>query len=341
MKLVELKCKNCGATLKVNPEENEITCRYCQTSFKLDDEIKHIKFDDMEQNGYEFEKGRIRAQEENKNNKISDVAYSNVKKKNNKMLWLVLAWIFLFPFTATYFIAKSEKLDKKKKIIIIAVIWILFLIIGWTGNSQEIQNKKDRITKCYSVEIYNKLDELIGIDNINGNFDDTYTCEKLELKDKNYKKIDIIQDETTGEYTIKVGEETLFSGNIEKEHQTITNTKKETPKNKYAEDDVVNNFITLYNGSSLNIMTDIEKGNIRTKYYGKVLGHSVEMINANSATAGYFSISIYGSNDETDIDNIISIYKDMVKITDNSISSEKVEESAQMMKISSKMIEEY
>lgn len=234
MKLVELKCKNCGATLKVDPESEEITCKYCQTTFKLDDEVKHVKFDNMEQNGYEFEKGRIRAQQESKNYSTS-VSYSQPQKKNNRTLWLILAWIFLLPFTATYFIAKSDKLDKKKKIIIIAIMWIVFLIIGWTSSSQEAQDKKDRIIKCYSEEVYNKLDELIGMDNIKGNFDSSYTCEKLELKDKNYKKITINIDKDNNEYTIIVGDETIYKGSVEKE--------KESSKEKTSA--IYNKFIEL------------------------------------------------------------------------------------------------
>ena len=68
MKLVELRCKNCGALLKENAEESEITCKYCQSKFKLDDEVQHVKYDDMEQSGYEFEKGRLRAQQEYNSN---------------------------------------------------------------------------------------------------------------------------------------------------------------------------------------------------------------------------------------------------------------------------------
>ena len=134
-------------------------------------------------------------------------------------------------------------------------------------------------------------------------------------------------------------EETKISEETNK--QTIQETTEEIKENKYAEDDTVNKFITLYNSSSSNRMEQIEKGNIRTKYYGHILGHSVEMINANSATAGYFSISINGSNVESDEDIIIEIYKDIVRIVDNSISDEKVEESANMMKNSSTMIENY
>ena len=49
--------------IKTDPELDEITCKYCQTTFKMDDEVKHVKFDDMEQNGHEFEKGVIYEQE--------------------------------------------------------------------------------------------------------------------------------------------------------------------------------------------------------------------------------------------------------------------------------------
>lgn len=64
MKLVEMKCKNCGAQLKVNLEQKQSYCQFCGAEFHIDDEVQHIKYDDMEQAGYEFEKGRIKAQKE-------------------------------------------------------------------------------------------------------------------------------------------------------------------------------------------------------------------------------------------------------------------------------------
>ena len=60
MKLVELKCKNCGAKLSIPKDSKIVTCDFCKTTFQIDDEIKHIKYDNMMQSGYEFEKGRIR-----------------------------------------------------------------------------------------------------------------------------------------------------------------------------------------------------------------------------------------------------------------------------------------
>lgn len=66
MKLVEIKCKNCGSTLKVNPDSKLIKCDFCKAEYALDDEVQKIKYVDMEQSGYEFEKGRIKAQKEEK-----------------------------------------------------------------------------------------------------------------------------------------------------------------------------------------------------------------------------------------------------------------------------------
>lgn len=144
MKLLEMKCKNCGALLKVEENAKYIECQYCNTKYKLDDEVQHIKYDDMEKSGYEFEKGRIRAQQEQKRAQSNYNNLNNVnntsKKKNNKTLWLILAWIFLLPFTATYFIAKNNKLDKKKKIVIIAIMWVIFLVIAYANPSENIKN---------------------------------------------------------------------------------------------------------------------------------------------------------------------------------------------------------
>lgn len=68
MKLVELECENCGASLKIEEGTNTVNCPYCKASYKIDDEVKHVKYDDMENSGYEFEKGRIKAQKEHLNN---------------------------------------------------------------------------------------------------------------------------------------------------------------------------------------------------------------------------------------------------------------------------------
>ena len=36
MKLVEKKCPNCGANIKFNKNDNEVTCKYCNTCFEIE-----------------------------------------------------------------------------------------------------------------------------------------------------------------------------------------------------------------------------------------------------------------------------------------------------------------
>ena len=66
MRLEEVKCKACGARLDVKDGDESVTCPYCNVTYKIQD---------MEDSGYEFEKGRIKAQREHlKNLKPSNYA---------------------------------------------------------------------------------------------------------------------------------------------------------------------------------------------------------------------------------------------------------------------------
>ena len=65
MRLVELKCKNCGGDLKLKKGEDIVNCPYCNASYKIDEE-------NMENSGYEFEKGRLKAQTEHVENVLEN-----------------------------------------------------------------------------------------------------------------------------------------------------------------------------------------------------------------------------------------------------------------------------
>lgn len=80
MKLVELKCKNCGATLKVKPNSNDIHCEHCKANYKLDDEVQHIKYDDMEKAGYDYEKGKQKARQEHEQQKKIEADKQRIEK---------------------------------------------------------------------------------------------------------------------------------------------------------------------------------------------------------------------------------------------------------------------
>lgn len=119
------------------------------------------------------------------------------------------------------------------------------------------------------------------------------------------------------------------------------NTDSKIDDKKYVDDEVINKYITVYNSFSTSQISEIKKGNIRTKYSGMISGYLIEMINANETIAGYFGITINGGNTETDLDNIISIYRDSIKTIDSTISDNTIEETIQKIKNSSVMISEY
>ena len=61
MKMIKLKCDQCGASLEVNSELNEILCNYCGNKILIDDEATKLsRMEDAKlkakKKNYEFEK---------------------------------------------------------------------------------------------------------------------------------------------------------------------------------------------------------------------------------------------------------------------------------------------
>ena len=116
MKLLELKCKNCGSLLKVKPGTIDIHCNFCQTNYKLDDEVKHLKYDEMERAGYDYELGRMKARDEYEKNK-RHLKKLERKAKFSKLLEVYCLVVFGFcllfgVFEFLNWIAKNIELSK-------------------------------------------------------------------------------------------------------------------------------------------------------------------------------------------------------------------------------------
>lgn len=336
MKLVEMKCKNCGSVLKVEENTKKIKCQYCHSEYALDDEVQHIKYDDMEQAGYDFEKGKIRARKELEDSKHNITP--EVKVKSNKKTWLILAWIFLFPFMATYYIVKSEKLDKKKKIIIISVMWILFLIIGATSSATENADLKNKIIECYSEETYEELNKIYTIENLNGIYS-TSTCSNIKMKDENNKEIKIsLNSEGKLEY-IKVEDKYLYNVDksydiYEKDLKTIKEPADETLKlereklerifgdepgkeNYFLEHEkTIRRFVTEYNKLYDNKVSEVDWEKNHTIARLKLEGMSVRVL---SGTTSGFIIECEFSNGKARVNDYKNLLNNMIKVLDKTI----------------------
>ena len=140
MKLVEIKCKNCGAKLKIEPDNKNVTCKYCNTDFILDDEVKKVKLTDMEQSGYDFEKGRIRAQKEEKskveeesskdNNKF--FKYSKDRPMYVNIIYTLIAFIGMFIIPTVFYLILNKYIKNEvvcnliSDVIFIGILYLMY-----------------------------------------------------------------------------------------------------------------------------------------------------------------------------------------------------------------------
>lgn len=112
-------------------------------------------------------------------------------------------------------------------------------------------------------------------------------------------------------------------------------------ENTYASDDVVNRFINEFNKYSDFDMSNISKGNIRTKFFAYANDCYVEMINANDAAAECFSISINGGKETTDRTKMLEVAADVIKVLDPSIDDSKIAQTITHLEGEQYMVNDY
>ena len=64
MRVIRAVCTSCGANLDIDVDSRQAYCSYCGAKMFLDDEVVHVRHENGEQFGYDFEKGRQRAARE-------------------------------------------------------------------------------------------------------------------------------------------------------------------------------------------------------------------------------------------------------------------------------------
>ena len=93
MKLVELKCNNCGAQLKVEEGTSQVKCEFCGSTFSVDDAYNE---------GYKYTKGVLKAHSEQMEedfNKAQDLMDSFIGKPSRVFsIAFVAIFILIFAF---------------------------------------------------------------------------------------------------------------------------------------------------------------------------------------------------------------------------------------------------
>lgn len=142
MKLIDTTCPHCGSALKIDPTNKNATCEYCGAALLIDDEVQHVQYDNAEEAGYKFEKGRQRAQAEVQRSSQRNTQYKQQQPKKKRKTWLwVLGWICIFPLPLTILLLRKKDMKPVLKYGIIAAAWIVYLIIGFAGSSGDNTEK--------------------------------------------------------------------------------------------------------------------------------------------------------------------------------------------------------
>lgn len=116
----------------------QVVCQYCGATYLLDDEAQHLVFSNAEQAGYEFEKGRLRAQREQAAPRVAPAQVrvtpqAPSKPKRRTWLW-VLGWIFCFPIPLTVILLTNTTVKRTLKpsvrYALVLILWLLVLMAG-------------------------------------------------------------------------------------------------------------------------------------------------------------------------------------------------------------------
>lgn len=158
MKLIDLTCSKCGATLQVNPELTKCMCQYCGNEILIDNEVQHHSLDNGFEFGYQAEMGRQQAQQEMQRQaiiqqqKIDNEQYikrlqiEEEHKQRTFHIWTIVLLI-IYPFIGIpmMFFDKKYPKDKRKIPFIIWGILLIYNIIVALISSSNYKTDRETI----------------------------------------------------------------------------------------------------------------------------------------------------------------------------------------------------
>ena len=139
MKMIETNCPNCHGQMKIDKENKTAVCPFCGTTALIDDETQHVQYDNAEDAGYNFEKGRQRAQAE-----------AEAEQRRN--------YVYQRPQTVYVPVERSAPKAKKKPsgclkvLIILVIIWFAGALITTIGSIIVSKTFKDAMVSSVAEE---------------------------------------------------------------------------------------------------------------------------------------------------------------------------------------------
>ena len=107
--------------------------------------------------------------------------------------------------------------------------------------------------------------------------------------------------------------------------ENVTTEEATTEKSvTYADDEVVNQFITDYNSITQSAFSEISKGNIRTKYFANSYGYYCELLNSNATNKINVTINETNENADLGVAGMRDVFHDVAITIDPSLSDDEV-----------------
>lgn len=284
VKFVDTKCPNCGAYLNVDLDAGQANCQFCGAKLLIDDEVQRFAYVNAEAAGYDFEKGRQRAQREQVYTPPTpspSFQEQPVKPKRKTWLW-VLGWIFIFPVPLTILLLRNQGMDKRLRVALIAAAWLVYLFMGFIGGTKEPTGDVSQ-----------------------GRHDD----------------VQVEQAEQNTAEAVATAEQA--KQNASNRSDTVAK-EKSSAKDTQVKDDVVNSFIMSYGKVSSSPIASISNGNIRTKYFGFSYGYYLEMLHANNADRIRVTISETNENADEGTAGMADVFHDVAVTIDPDLTDEEI-----------------
>lgn len=126
MKVESLHCPNCGAPIQFDPASPPNFCTYCGSALSFDDGIHHTTVDNAHDFGYQFEQGRMRAQQEAR---ARAQAGDNQPPRNQGAAWVYTT----APSQTTYVYPDDSQQLLVKSVNKHVFVWVYAFLLGGLG----------------------------------------------------------------------------------------------------------------------------------------------------------------------------------------------------------------
>ena len=244
MKLIEMSCPHCGAELKIDSERKRAVCEYCGAAVLLENEDQQALYDNAEEAGYRFEKGRQRAKEEATRKKVRNseqhrreapVHYQPKKKKRRTWLW-ILGWIFIFPLPLMLLLFRKKDMNWFFRFGIIAAAWVVYFAIGISGRNG-VQERKTSPPVSETSKVSTEKSDIPEQENSvasEGHEDSSQKSEAAQTIERIVEeaKVEQNQPETATELSESEAANTFIIENHDSDNTDITGRRNESLKGR-------------------------------------------------------------------------------------------------------------